>query len=110
MVTLGPLAYLGSLTGCQAQWYNRGMTKSHVTNAQVAHRLGMTEGGVSRIRSGDRHPSPPTMKAIEDQYGWLTADQWELAHFGKPHAYANRFEEILAADAEKQAVTEGQDD
>lgn len=79
------------------------MTKSTVTNAEVAARIGLTQAGVSRLRTENsdarRTPSYAVMKNIYDAYGWDITEQNELSHFGKPGEYARRFEEILEADA-----------
>ncbi len=82
------------------------MTKAPVSNSDVGARIGLTEGGVSRIRSGNRRPAPATMYAIEQAYGWDKHEQWELASFGAETAYAERFERVLQKDYEDQQAKE----
>jgi len=64
------------------------------TNASVAIALGMTNGGISRIRSGDRHPSRPKIQLIEKVYGWSMADQYAAI---RGDCYAEEFEKVLNA-------------
>lgn len=82
------------------------MTKSLVTNAEVAARIGLTPAGVSRLRTENdgarRTPSYAVMHKIQEEYGWDITEQNELSHFGKPGAYARAFEEYLEADALKK--------
>lgn len=80
------------------------MTKAPVTNSEVGNRVGLTEGGVSRLRSGNRRPAPATMSAIDRAYGWDVHEQFELSSFGKPGEYAERFERVLQKDYEKRQL------
>lgn len=52
------------------------MTKT-LLNRTVAERLNLSESGVSRLRSGRRHPSLTVMQAIERTYGWKVQEQSE---------------------------------
>lgn len=45
------------------------------TNKAVADKLGMSESGVSRLRSGDRMPSLSLMQRIQEAYGWSVQQQ-----------------------------------
>lgn len=45
------------------------------TNRAVADKLGLSESGVSRLRSGDRLPSLALMQKIEAKYGWSVQGQ-----------------------------------
>lgn len=63
------------------------------TNRDVAERLGLTHSGVSRLRTGDRLASVPTMSRIEAVYGWSIQDQVEARAAGK---YAEQLEAVLA--------------
>lgn len=61
------------------------MTTIH--NKTVATRLGLSESGVSRLRSGNRYPSLALMQTIESVYGWpvqlqsdaMLTDTWNTA-------------------------------
>lgn len=64
-----------------------------VTNQRVADRLGINHSTVSRIRSGERHPSIDLMKKIETEYGWDLEKQ--LRAYGSV-VYKREFERILA--------------
>lgn len=44
-------------------------------NKAVADRLGLSESGVSRLRSGARRPSLSVMQQIENVYGWTVQEQ-----------------------------------
>lgn len=79
-------------------------TPPPVTNRAVAEALGLSESGVSRLRSGDRFPSLSVMQQIESVYGWTVqgqsnaraADDWTTA-----------FEKVLEAsngNVEAEAV------
>lgn len=46
-----------------------------MTNREVATALGLSESGVSRLRSGDRLPSLGLMQKIEAAYGWKVQEQ-----------------------------------
>lgn len=60
-----------------------------ITNARVAKDIGVTHSMVSRIRSGDRHPSFEIMAQIERAYNWTISDQAKARTEGK---YAQMFE------------------
>lgn len=44
-------------------------------NRAVAEQLGLSESGVSRLRSGSRFPSLAVMQTIEGAFGWTVQDQ-----------------------------------
>jgi len=67
-------------------------TKAQVTNQRVAEDLGVTHSAVSRIRTGDRHPSLELMVTIAKRYGWTTDRQVAAVHDRK---YATEFEATL---------------
>ena len=69
------------------------MSRAPVTNERVATDLGISESMVSRIRSGNRHPSVTTMKKITEVTRWKIQSQSNV--WGTP-AYAAKFEECLA--------------
>lgn len=69
------------------------MTAAAATNVQIAEAIGMTDSGVSRIRSGDRLPSVAKMVEIEAAFKWSVSDQVRARSAGK---YAAKFEEKLA--------------
>lgn len=54
---------------------------------EVAESLGLSPSGVSRLRSGARHPSLETMQNIESQYGWSVQAQSEARKEGVWHLY-----------------------
>lgn len=62
------------------------------TNASVARRIGLTNGGVSRIRRGNRNPSNDRVQVIEKEYGWPIADQYAAIKSG---SYAAEFERVI---------------
>lgn len=88
------------------------MTAHTITNAEVASLVGVTPGAVSRWRTATtkagRHPSFDAMTKIADIFDFSTTDQMELAHFGKPGAYAAKLEEHLRRYAAKQAELESE--
>lgn len=65
------------------------------TNQDVAARIGLTHSGVSRIRTGDRLPSVPTMVRIQEAYGWSVQEQTEARARG---TYADDFERALTKE------------
>lgn len=67
--------------------------RAAITNALVGEIIGMSHAGVSRLRSGHRHPSIPTMVRIARKFGWTVEEQ--VALFSPPGAYAAKFEAIL---------------
>lgn len=68
-------------------------TRALVTNEQVAKDLGISHSMVSRLRSGDRHPSVNLMNRIKDLTRWKVESQMRL--FATPQ-YAEKFEAVLA--------------
>lgn len=62
-------------------------TEGGLTNQQVGELIGLTYSAISRLRSGGRLPSIPTMYAIEAAFGWPVADQMET-RIGRGGAYA----------------------
>ncbi|QLF82716.1 helix-turn-helix DNA binding domain protein [Microbacterium phage SBlackberry] len=73
-----------------------GMTDSPTppTNRAVADKLGLSESGVSRLRSGDRLPSLALMQKIEAAYGWSVQGQ----SIARTHNdWRGAFEKVLVA-------------
>ncbi|QCQ57473.1 helix-turn-helix DNA binding domain protein [Microbacterium phage Sucha] len=65
------------------------------TNRAVADKLGLSESGVSRLRSGDRLPSLALMQKIQDAYGWSVQGQSNArAH----NDWRGAFERVLVAE------------
>lgn len=62
------------------------------TNRAVADKLGLSESGVSRLRSGDRLPSLALMGKIQEAYGWSIQAQWQARADAK---WTSAFEEVL---------------
>ncbi len=71
-----------------------------LTNGQVAEALGLSESGVSRLRSGDRLPSLEVMQKIETVYGWSVQGQSNARQAGD---WTGAFVKVLDAVAEEQA-------
>ena len=69
-----------------------------LTNSQIAEALGLSESGVSRLRSGDRLPSLEVMQKIETKYGWTVQGQSNARQAGK---WTEAFLEVLATVAEE---------
>lgn len=63
-------------------------------NKDVAESLGMSESGVSRIRTGSRQPSLSVMQKIESVYGWSVQHQSNAI---KENDWPEKFEAALAA-------------
>lgn len=63
------------------------------TNQEVGERIGLTHSSVSRLRSGARLPSVPTMARIQEVYGWSVQEQVEARGRG---TYADEFEAAIA--------------
>lgn len=63
------------------------------TNVQIGALIGMGYTGISRIRTGDRHPSIEAMRRIERALEWPCSDQIEWRERGK---YAEEFERRAA--------------
>jgi transcriptional regulator with XRE-family HTH domain len=59
------------------------------TNREVAENIGLTHSAVSRIRSGQRYPSPEIMARISEVYNWPIKSQ-VYARMGA--TYAEQFE------------------
>ena len=79
------------------------MTQTEIpplTNSQVAEALGLSESGVSRLRSGDRLPSLDVMQTIEKVYGWTVQGQSNARQAGK---WTEAFVTVLQAAAEEAA-------
>jgi len=70
-------------------------TESGLTNQQVGELIGLTYSAVSRLRSGDRLPSIPTMYNIEVAFGWPVADQLEMRTAHGATAYSTHFDRLI---------------
>lgn len=66
--------------------------RAPVTNARVAKDLGITHSAVSRLRSGNRHPSVALIQAITNLTRWKEDYQIKALTNGD---YAEKFEEML---------------
>lgn len=66
--------------------------RSAVTNQRVADDLDITHSMVSRIRSGDRHPSLVLACRISKTFDWSLQDQVNSINAGN---YAALFEQRL---------------
>lgn len=66
-------------------------------NRDVATRLGLSESGVSRLRSGSRFPSLAVMQDIEGAFNWTVQDQSDAL---KKNTWTDEFEAALSAHAE----------
>lgn len=73
-----------------------GVMTTTLLNKAVASRLGLSESGVSRLRSGSRFPSLAVMQNIEAAYGWTVQDQSNAL---KNNTWTEEFEVALAASA-----------
>jgi len=51
------------------------MSQTPLTNDEVGRLIGLSHSGVSRIKSGVRHPGVKTMVRIEKAFGWSVQDQ-----------------------------------
>lgn len=71
-----------------------------LTNGQVAEALGLSESGVSRLRSGDRLPSLAVMQQIEATYGWTVQGQSNARRDGEWHT---AFGAVLATTVLEQS-------
>uniref|UniRef100_A0AAU6R606 Helix-turn-helix DNA-binding protein n=1 Tax=Micrococcus phage Olihed TaxID=3092209 RepID=A0AAU6R606_9CAUD len=67
-------------------------------NKDVAGRLGLSESGVSRLRSGSRHPSLTVMQSIESAFGWTVQAQSDAIKNG---TWTESFDGVLATHAEE---------
>lgn len=63
-------------------------------NRDVATTLGLSESGVSRLRSGSRAPSLTVMQDIEDKFGWKVQVQSDALKEG---TWPEAFEQVLIA-------------
>lgn len=70
-------------------------------NKEVAEDLGLSESGVSRLRSGSRSPSLTVMQKIEAKYGWSMQDQ---SNARKSNRWKAGFEKALTAYAKTRKV------
>ncbi len=77
-----------------------------LSNRQVADDLGLSESGVSRLRSGDRMPSLSVMQQIQHQYRWNVQDQSDARQEG---AWTTRFEKVLTQEAKRREQEAGGD-
>jgi len=82
------------------------MTENYppLTNGAVAELLGISESGVSRLRSGGRKPSIPMMQKVEQAFDWSIQGQSAAYARGKWH---EAFEAVLDATAEELAKQAG---
>lgn len=76
--------------------------RAPVTNERVAQDLGVTHSAVSRIRSGQRHPSVALMRKITDVYRWKGDRQMRLF---ATHAYSQEFEKVLGSHYGDEAAS-----
>jgi DNA-binding XRE family transcriptional regulator len=74
--------------------------RSAVTNQRVADDLNITHSMVSRIRSGDRHPSLVLACRINKMFDWPLQDQVNAINAGN---YAVLFEQRLEFTYDRQA-------
>lgn len=77
-----------------------GTMKKTLLNRDVAESLGLSESGVSRLRSGSRYPSLAVMQSIESTYGWTVQDQSDAM---QKNAWTEGLEDAISAHAEKVA-------
>lgn len=70
-----------------------------LTNRQVADDLGLSESGVSRLRSGDRLPSLALMQKIWRVYRWSVQDQSDAR---ETHEWTKHFEKVLTQAAKRR--------
>lgn len=75
-------------------------TTQSLTNREVATTLGLSESGVSRLRSGGRMPSLALMQKIEAAYGWTVQGQ---SNARAANDWTGAFEKVLTTAAEEQA-------
>lgn len=66
--------------------------RAAISNPQVADLIDMSPTGVSRLRSGARHPSVMTMITVADVFNWSMALQ---AHAYVEEDYHIEFEKVL---------------
>lgn len=52
-----------------------GRKTSAPTHKWIARRMGYTESGISRLRSGSRKPTLDTMRTVEQAFGWPLPEQ-----------------------------------
>lgn len=85
------------------------MTQTEIpalTNGEVAEALGLSESGVSRLRSGDRLPSLQVMQTIETVYGWTVQGQSNARQAGE---WTTAFVKVLETVAEERAHEQATD-
>ena len=85
------------------------MTQTEIpalTNGEVAEALGLSESGVSRLRSGDRLPSLQVMQTIETVYGWTVQGQSNARQAGD---WTGAFVKVLESVAEERAREQATD-
>lgn len=92
---------------CPGGWYTSLMnTTRKLTNVEVARKLGMHHSYVSRLRTGDRVASIPTLIAISDVYdvpiGRLTRAASKAAK-GDPGDWVDLLNDALVAREEVPA-------
>lgn len=75
-----------------------GVMKKTLLNRDVAESLGLSESGVSRLRSGSRFPSLAVMQSIESAYGWSVQDQSDAM---QKRTWTEGLEDAISAYAEK---------
>lgn len=67
-------------------------TRAAISNPQVAALIDMSPTSVSRLRSGERHPSVMTMIEICEVFNWSIANQ---AYAYAEDNYHLEFEKVL---------------
>lgn len=82
------------------------MEKAPVSNSEIGERIGLTESGVSRLRSAARRPSVSTMEAIYKAYEWDVVEQFKIANYGSDLAWSEAFERVISKDYEKKQEQE----
>lgn len=76
------------------------MTRHGMTNRECGERLGYTESGISRIRSGQRHPSLMLMVKVSGAFNWTVHEQVDAWLNGD---WVEIFNGILENDGERDA-------
>lgn len=77
---------------------------ARVPNMWVGPKIGYSESGISRVRSGDREPTLGRMREIERVFGWDVCEQTALT----PAEWVEKFEEVLE-EAYDKASKENQE-
>lgn len=70
-----------------------------LTNKEIASLLGLSESGVSRLRTGARMPSLDVMQRIEKAFQWSVQRQSNARAIGSL-VWTDEFEAALSAHAE----------